>query len=96
VNREPISLKEFERGTAALSGMAWDALATDEGEGGLQRLREAWPSARSFWWRVDDGVDLPAPHAEDWPPREELLLDWIGVGGDATLSSPSPSGRGLG
>ena len=90
VNREPISLKEFERGTAELSGMAWDAAVPDDGDGGLQMLRERWPAARSFWWRVDDSVEPPEALAEGWPPREELILDWIGVGGDATLSSPSP------
>ena len=79
VNREPISLKEFERGAAQLSGMVWDVGALDDGDAGFQRLRDTWSSARSFWWRVDDSVDLPEALAEDWPPREDLLLDWLGV-----------------
>ena len=82
VNREPVSLKEFERGTAALSGMAWDVLALDDnGDDGFWRLRQTWPSARSFWWRMDDGVDTPAALAEGWPPRDDLLLDWVGASG---------------
>jgi hypothetical protein len=56
--------------------MAWD-IAVDDDDGGFQRLREAWSSARSFWWRIDDSVELPTVLAEDWPPRDELLLDWI-------------------
>jgi type VI secretion system protein ImpM len=87
VNREPVSLKEFERGASELSGMAWDVVALDEGEDGFQRLREARPSARSFWWRMDDSVELPAALAEDWPPRDDLLLDWIG----AADAGPDPS-----
>ena len=63
--------------------MAWDVGVLDDGEAGFQRLREAWPSARSFWWRVDDSVDLPEALAEDWPPRADLLLDWLGASGDA-------------
>jgi len=85
VNREPVSLKEFERGAAELSSTAWDIGVLEGGDGGFQRLCESWPSARSFWWRLDDGVDLPAALAEDWPPRDDLLLDWIGVAGHATL-----------
>ena len=88
-NREPISLKEFERGTAELSGMAWDAAAPEEGDGGLQLLRTLWPAARSFWWRIDDSVEPPDVLAEGWPPREELLLDWVGAGGDAGLALPA-------
>jgi type VI secretion system ImpM family protein len=83
VNREPVSLKEFERGTAELSGMAWDVGELEEPDDGLPRLRERWPSARSVWWRMDDSVDLPAALAEDWPPRDDLLLDWIGASGGA-------------
>ena len=87
VNREPVSLKEFERGTAELSGMAWD-IAADDGDGGFQRLREAWPSARSFWWRIDDSVELPTALAEDWPPRDDLLLDWIGAAARSDSDAP--------
>lgn len=87
VNREPVSLKEFERGTAELSGMAWD-IAADDGDGGFQRLREAWPTGRSFWWRIDDGVELPTALAEDWPPRDDLLLDWIGAAARSDSDAP--------
>jgi type VI secretion system ImpM family protein len=88
VNREPLSLKDFERGTAELSGMAWDAGALDDGDDGFRRLREQWPAARSFWWRIDDSVELPTALAEDWPPRDDLLLDWIGGAGAADPDMP--------
>ncbi len=92
VNREPISLKEFERGAAQLSGMVWDVGVLDDGDPGFQRLRETWPSARSFWWRVDDSVDLPEALAEDWPPRDDLLLDWLGAGRDADPAAADQPG----
>lgn len=83
VNREPVSLKEFERGAGELSSAAWEVGASEHCDGGFQRLREACPSARSFWWRLDDGVEPPAALAEDWPPRDDLLLEWIGAAGSA-------------
>ena len=86
VNREPVPLKEFERGTAALSATPWDLGTLDDGDRGFQLLREARPSARSFWWRMDDSVDVPAALAEDWPPRDELLLDCVGTAGPHTPS----------
>jgi hypothetical protein len=92
VNREPISLKEFERGTAELSSTAWDIGVSDNGEGGLLRLRDAWPLSRSFWWRLDDSVELPATLPEDWPPRDDLLLDWIGSAGDAAIEPNAQPG----
>ena len=71
-------LKEFERGTAEVTGLAWDIGAPDEAESALQRLCQTWPAARSFWWRIDREED-PPPLAEDWPPRDSLVLDWIGA-----------------
>lgn len=79
-SREPMSLKEFERGTAHVTGISWDTSAPDEAEGGLHRLCESWPAARSFWWQIEGDLD-PPPLAEAWPPRDSLVLDWIGAGG---------------
>ena len=77
-SRERAPLKEFERGTAEVTGIAWDIGTPDDAERGLQRLRETWPAARSFWWQIDSEED-PPPLAEDWPPRDSLVLDWIGA-----------------
>ncbi|HEY9028079.1 MAG TPA: type VI secretion system-associated protein TagF [Burkholderiaceae bacterium] len=80
-SRERAPLKEFERRTAEVTGLAWDTSGADEAdEHGFQRLRDTWPAARSFWWRIDSEVD-PPPLAEDWPPRDSLVLDWIGAAG---------------
>jgi type VI secretion system ImpM family protein len=88
VNRESVSLKEFERGAAELSSMPWDVSVLDNGDHAFDRVRAQWPMARSFWWRMDDSVELPAALAEDWPPRDDLLLDWIGAAGGVEPAPP--------
>jgi type VI secretion system protein ImpM len=77
-HRQRTALKEFERGTADVTGIAWDIGGPHDAARSLGRLCEAWPAARSFWWRIDAEED-PPPLAEDWPPRDSLVLDWIGA-----------------
>jgi hypothetical protein len=37
-------------------------------------------------------VELPATLPEDWPPRDDLLLDWIGSAGDAAIEPNAQPG----
>lgn len=72
--------KEFDAALAALAAMPWptapDAPTPPEN---VAALRARVPAAASFWWRLDPAGDLSAPLAEAWPPREALLLDWLGA-----------------
>jgi type VI secretion system protein ImpM len=78
--RASSSPKEFDAGTAQLAATPWAAapLAPAAPEDGVAGLRARWPAAASFWWRIEPAADAQAPFAEDWPPRETLLLDWLG------------------
>ena len=73
--------KEFEAGAAALTAKAWNGHAAPDGASvpTVADLRREAPSgACSFWWRPEPVGDMPPPIVETWPPRESLLLDWIG------------------
>lgn len=72
--------KDFEAGAASLVAADW----MEAGNGGttvndrFESVRTGRPSASTFWWRAIPAFDMHAPLAEAWPPRDALLLDWIG------------------
>lgn len=75
-----LSPREFEAGAAGVIDAAW--MEADAGAGSaddrFESVRAGRPSASTFWWRAIPAFDMRAPLAEAWPPREALLLDWIG------------------
>lgn len=75
------SPKDFELGVAQWAAAAWRGTPTPAGRaaGTVAGMRKAWPAARSFWWCPEPVGDMPPPLAESWPPRESLLLDWLGL-----------------
>lgn len=78
------SPKEFEAGAAQLGATAWrcaPAAAAGEDAGTVADLRAAWPTSASFWWRPEPVGAMPAPLAEGWPPRDALILHWLGEAG---------------
>jgi type VI secretion system protein ImpM len=79
--------KEFEAGAADLAATPWSHTESDATDA-TERLADwckRWPSAVSFWWRIDGGADGDAPLAEPWPPRESLVLAWLGEPSAAPL-----------
>jgi type VI secretion system protein ImpM len=86
------SMREFESDVAGIAAAPWpcDAdAAAGEGEA-LGDWRARWPSAASFWWRVSTDADVDEPLAEPWPPREALVLDWLG-GTDTPVEHADPA-----
>lgn len=75
------SPRVFELGAAELTAKHWSgrpaAAATLDT---VATLRRSWPAAGSFWWRPEPFGDMPPPLVEGWPPRESLVLDWLGDG----------------
>ena len=69
--------KEFESGIARWAALPWPAAGRDADER-LAHLHERWPAAASFWWRAEPDADMLAPLVQAWPPRESLMLDWLG------------------
>jgi len=51
-------------------------------------LRERWNDAGSFWWRAEPDADALAPLVQPWPPRETLVLDWLGEDDTTPPSEP--------
>lgn len=77
--RSGSSPKEFDACLAPVAATPWIApSALDTPADGVAALRARWPAAGSFWWRLDDAGEPAPPLAEDWPPRDGLLLDWLG------------------
>lgn len=72
--------KDFEAGAVALTSTPWNGQA-DAGHPGesVADLRRAAPSAASFWWQPEPLGEIGAPLEEAWPPRDGLLLDWVGA-----------------
>jgi type VI secretion system protein ImpM len=74
------SLQAFEDAVAELgAGAGIDDGPPIDGDDAetVDELQRRCPAAGSFWW-CDDRSDRAMPRAEAWPPRESLLLDWIG------------------
>jgi type VI secretion system ImpM family protein len=90
------SLQEFERGVSQLASTAWGGATAADHDGSLAGLCAAWPSASSFWWCENLPAETLAPLAETWPPRHELVLDWIGAvhGEDPNPARCSPGTAG--
>lgn len=74
------SPREFEAGAAMLGATPWPSTPAAAGpaEATVAGLRARWPTAASFWWRPEPLGDVPPALAEGWPPRETLILDWLG------------------
>lgn len=75
------SPKEFEAGAAELGATAWrcaPAAAADGDAATVADLRGDWPTSASFWWRPEPVGAMAPPLAEGWPPREALILHWLG------------------
>jgi type VI secretion system protein ImpM len=77
--RPAASPKEFEAGLAPLAASPWPpvAVGTTPPDDSLAAWRASRPAALSFWWCTASADVSPAPHAEGWPPRDELILDWL-------------------
>lgn len=76
------SVREFEAGAASWSAVDWPGVDSDGSDvhgDTLRALRDRHPSARSFWWRLGPEDGLADVQAQPWPPREELLLEWLAV-----------------
>jgi type VI secretion system protein ImpM len=73
--RPSSSPKEFDAGIAQLAATPWALAPAPDDD--VAALRARWPQAASFWWHLAPASDLQAPLAEGWPPREDLLLDWL-------------------
>ena len=74
------SPREFEAGAAQLGATSWHC-APARAEASVADLREKWPTSASFWWCPEPVGEMKPPLAEDWPPRQTLILDWLGEGG---------------
>jgi type VI secretion system protein ImpM len=70
------SPKEFGLGATQLAATPWRGEPTASADT-FAGLRVAWPAAASFWWRTEPPGDMRMPLAEDWPPRESLVLDLL-------------------
>jgi type VI secretion system protein ImpM len=70
----------FEAGVAQLGSLHWPCRPAAGASAGdtVGGLRAAFPAAGSFWWCPEPVGTMPPPLVEDWPPRETLLLDWLG------------------
>jgi type VI secretion system protein ImpM len=79
VLRPTASPKELEAGLASVASAPWPlaAVAPQAPDDALAAWRASRPEALSFWWRVGSVHTTPAPRAEGWPPRDELILDWL-------------------
>lgn len=79
--RAGCSPKEFDAGLAQRASVPWvlPACPPASPPDDVAALRGRWPAAASFWWCLEPPNASPAPLAEDWPPRESLLLDWLGA-----------------
>lgn len=75
-SRQMHSPKDLEAATAAWASTALECPAADDTRPGtdIDHLRSDWPAAGSFWWRVGPATEPWKPHAETWPPAEDLLL----------------------
>lgn len=73
------SSREFEAGVASWSAVGWAGAEGDACGDTLRALRDRHPSARSFWWRLGPEDGLADVLAQPWPPREDLLLEWLAV-----------------
>ena len=69
--------REIDVGASNLATLPWPPVGAGR-DGRIADLRARWPGAGSFWWRADDEADALAPLVQPWPPRESLLLDWLG------------------
>jgi len=77
--RSAPSPRDFEGRAARLAGTPWSGTAHDAApEASLATLREHWPQAGSFWWRIEPASDLDDPWAEPWPPSHALMLALLG------------------
>lgn len=74
------SPREFEAGAAQLGATPWRwaPAAAAPAEATVAGLRADWPGSASFWWCPEPVGEMHPPLAEDWPPRETLILDWLG------------------
>jgi len=84
------SPRELDAGTAVLAALPWAAVddARDGRDGRIADLRERWNDAGSFWWRAEPDADALAPLVQPWPPRETLVLDWLGEDDTTPPSEP--------
>ena len=73
----------FEAGVAQLAVLPWphQPVAGAPERSTVAGLRAAFPEAGSFWWCPEPVGTMPPPLVEAWPPRESLLLDWLGRAG---------------
>lgn len=72
--------KDFEAGAAALTSTPWSGhAAAADASGTVAELRRAAPDGTSFWWQPEPVGDMRPALVESWPPRDSLLLDWIGA-----------------
>lgn len=74
------SPREFEAGAAQLGATPWRGApaAAARAAATVADLRGDWPASASFWWRPEPVGEMHPPLAEGWPPRETLVLDWLG------------------
>lgn len=70
------SPKEMDAAVARIAATPWPVVSTTTPQ--LASIADRWPDAASFWWRAEPDADMLAPRVQDWPPRETLLLDWLG------------------
>lgn len=81
-SQQQLTPTEFERSMERLGrggvASAFDNLTAANGDT-LAALRLRWPTAASFWWSdAPFGGATAGTLPEAWPPREGLLLDWLG------------------
>ncbi|MEO7244671.1 MAG: type VI secretion system-associated protein TagF, partial [Rubrivivax sp.] len=71
---------DFAAGAFAFAGESWDGAADDAAAPPqtVGALRAAHPAAGSFWWRPEPVGAPAAPWIDSWPPRDELVLEWLG------------------
>lgn len=85
--RQRSSPRELDAGTAELAEQPWAITEPHSGMACIADLRARWGSAGSFWWRTGPDAEALAPLVQPWPPRESLVLDWLG---DDDTAPPEP------